>query len=200
MITGTGALARMDAIGKVISPSRRALFFATRNFWGGVLVFGVGFVVRYLLDPVHGQPFPLSFTWFFVLSCGSFIGAALTFSQIKEMPDVVEQPRHSLKAQLARAPTLIKQDSTFQRYLWVRVLLNMTRLAEPFYPILRKPVDCFFEKHGLSFLVLDRIYVEPEVLALNDRFVQILDTGRFILYAYQPETDAVVSKPDGGAA
>ena len=62
--------------------------------------------------------------------------AVLTFAQIKETPDAVKQPHHSLKAQLARAPTLLKQDPTLRRYLLVRVLLNMTRLAEPFYPIL----------------------------------------------------------------
>ena len=136
LITGVGALARIDTIGKVISPSRRASFFATRNFWGGVFVFGAGLVVRYLLDPVYGQPFPLSFTLLFAFSCAFFVLSLLTFSWIKETPDIAEQPHHTLKAQLARAPALLKQDPTFRRYLLVRVLLSMTRLAEPFYPIL----------------------------------------------------------------
>ncbi len=136
LITGMGALARIDTIGKVVSPARRASFFALRNFWGGVFVFGAGLVVRYLLDPVYGQPFPLSFTLLFGFSCIFFITAALTFARIKETPDSVEQPRYSLKAQLARVPALLKQAPAFRRYLLVRVLLNMTRLAEPFYPIL----------------------------------------------------------------
>ncbi|MFQ6101280.1 MAG: MFS transporter [Anaerolineae bacterium] len=135
LITGTGALARMDAIGKVVSPSRRASFFATRNFWGGVLVFGAGFMVRYLLDPTHGQPLPLNFALLFGLSCCAFLAAALSFARVKETPDSRQQPRHSLKAQLARAPGLLRQDPSFRRYLLVRILLNMTRLAEPFYPI-----------------------------------------------------------------
>jgi hypothetical protein len=136
LVTGTGALARMDAIGKVISPSRRAAFFATRNFWAGALVFGAGFLVRYVLDPSHGQPFPLSFVLLFGLSGCSFIVSVLSFAWVKETPDLADQPRHSLKAQLARAPALLKQDPSFRRYLLVQVLLNMTRLAEPFYPIL----------------------------------------------------------------
>jgi len=41
-----------------------------------------------------------------------------------------------VKDQLARAPALLERNPTFRRYLLVRVLLNMTRLAEPFYPIL----------------------------------------------------------------
>jgi hypothetical protein len=136
LTTGSGALARLDAIGKVVSPLRRASFFATRNFWGGALVFGAGFLVRYLLDPNHGPSFPLNFTLLFALSSCSFIAATLAFAQIKETPDDTEQPHHSLKAQLARAPALLKQNLAFRRYLLVRVLLNMTSLAEPFYPIL----------------------------------------------------------------
>ena len=136
LIAGSGALTRLDTFGKVISPFRRASFFATRNFWGGTLIFGAGFLVRYLLDPTHGPPFPLNFTLLFALSSCSFITAALSFARIKEMPDSTEQPRHSLKAQLARAPALLERDPAFRRYLLVRVLLNMTRLAEPFYPIL----------------------------------------------------------------
>jgi hypothetical protein len=135
LTTGTSALARMDTIGKVISPSRRASFFATRNFWGGVLVFGAGFLVRYMLDPAHGEPFPLSFALLFAFSCCSFVAAILAFAQIKEEPEPTNRSRHSLKAQLARAPVLLRQDPAFRRYLLVRVLLNMTSLAAPFYPI-----------------------------------------------------------------
>lgn len=135
LITGTSALARMDAVGKVISPSRRASFFATRNFWSGVLVFGAGFLVRYMLDPTIGQPFPLGFTLLFFFSCCSFAAATLVLAQVKEEPGPTNQPQHSLKAQLARAPALLKQAPSFRRYLLVRVLLNMTSLAAPFYPI-----------------------------------------------------------------
>ncbi len=136
LITGAGALARMDAIGKVIALPRRGAFFATRNFWGGAFVFGAGFLVRHLLDPSRGLPFPFNFALLFVLSCCSFILASLAFSRIRETPSAVTQPRYSLKAQLARAPALLRLDPAFRRYLLVRVLLNMTRLAEPFYPIL----------------------------------------------------------------
>jgi len=135
LITGAGALARIDVIGKVIPSSRRGSFFAIRNFWGGVLVFGAGFLVRYLLDSAHGQPFPLNFTLLFGLSCASFLVAILSFARVRETPDPVQQPRHSLKAQLARAPVLLEKEPPFRRYLLVRILMNMTRLAEPFYPI-----------------------------------------------------------------
>jgi hypothetical protein len=73
LTTGIGALARTDAIGKFVSPRRRAAFFAARSFWGGVFVFGGGLLVRYVLDETHGQPFPFNFTLLFGLSVGSFL-------------------------------------------------------------------------------------------------------------------------------
>lgn len=133
--TGTGALARLDAIGKVIPPSRRASFFATRDFFGGILVFGAGLLVRYVLDADRGQPFPLSFTLLLALSCLSFIAGTLALSRIDEIPDSDARPRHSLRAQLARAPTLLGQSAAFRRYLLVRILMDMIHIAAPFYSV-----------------------------------------------------------------
>jgi hypothetical protein len=136
LTTGTSALARLDAIAKVIPAPRRASFFAMRNFFGGILVFGAGFLVRYLLDPDRGLPFPLDFTLLFGLSCVCFVAAGLFFYGIKETPDPAAQTQYSLKAQVVRVPELIGRNATFRRYLLVRVLLDMTRIAAPFYPIL----------------------------------------------------------------
>lgn len=135
LTAGTGALARTDTIGKIVSPPRRAAFFAARNFWGGLVVFGAGFLVRYVLDETHGQPFPFNFTLLFGLSAFCFFAALLIFSRVREQPDPADRPHHSLKAQLARAPGLLRGDPAFRRYVLVRVMLNMTRLSAPFYPI-----------------------------------------------------------------
>jgi hypothetical protein len=135
LTAGTGALARTDAIGKFVSPARRASFFAARNFFGGLFVFGAGLLVRYVLDETHGQPYPINFALLFGLSTLCFLLALLLFAQIREASSPADRPRHSLRAQLARAPGLVKGDPTLLRYVLVRVLLNMTRLSAPFYPI-----------------------------------------------------------------
>ncbi len=135
LTAGTGALARTDTIGKIVSPHRRASFFAARSFWGGLFVFGAGFLVRYVLDETHGQPFPANFTLLFGLSTFCFLLALLVFAQVKEQSGPANRPHYSLKAQLARAPELLKGDPAFRRYVLVRTLLNMTRLSAPFYPI-----------------------------------------------------------------
>jgi len=135
LAAGTGGLARLDTFGKIIAPPQRASFFATRNFWGGIVVFGVGLLVRYLLDPTNGPPFPFDFTLLFALSTCSFLAAVLSFARIQEPLDPIQQAHRSLKDQLKRAPRLLKKDQGLRRYLLSRVLFNMTRLAGPFYPI-----------------------------------------------------------------
>ena len=69
MIMGASGLARYDVFGDVMSPARRAKFFATRNFWGGVFVVGAGFLVRLMLDSDKGMPFPGNFSMLLALSC-----------------------------------------------------------------------------------------------------------------------------------
>jgi len=133
---GTGKLARTDTLGKIVPARQRARFFATSNLWGGAAVFGAGFLIRYMLDEDAGWPFPANFTLLFSLSALCYLAAVLLFAQVKEPPGPANQPRHPLKEQLSRAPGLLRADSTFRRYMLVRLLLFATRMTAPFYPIL----------------------------------------------------------------
>ena len=133
---GIGALARTDVIAKTIPPKRRAAFFASRNLWGGVSVFAAGFLVRYVLDDSPGWRFPANFTLLFGLSTLGLMLALVLLWRVREPEGPAGLPHHSLRQQLARAPALLKEDASLRRYLLVRVLLNMTRLSAPFYPIL----------------------------------------------------------------
>jgi len=133
---GIGALARTDIFAKTIPPERRAGFFAQRNLWGRVAVFGAGFVVSYVLDDSPGWRFPANFTLLFALSTLGLILALVLLSRVKEPEGPAGLPHHSLRQQLVRAPTLLREDASLRRYLLVRILLNMTRLSAPFYPIL----------------------------------------------------------------
>lgn len=128
-------LARWEVVGRVIPPGRRASFFAMRSFWGGVLVFGVGFLVRYLLNPDLGQPFPINFALLFALSCFAFIASAWVFSKVHERSEPASRRAPSIRAQLALAPVLLRRTPAFRGFLLARVLLIMTRLVDPFYPV-----------------------------------------------------------------
>jgi len=135
VITGASGLARYDVFGSVVSPAQRASFFATRNFWGGVFVFGAGFLVRLMLDSEQGMPFPGNFSVLLLVSCVFFLIDSVIFAMIKEPHVRPNQAGYSIAEQLGRVPELLKRDSTLRRYLLVRVLLSMTMVAQPFYSV-----------------------------------------------------------------
>lgn len=125
----------MDAIGKLIPPKRRSIFFATRSFWGGLAVFFAGFLIRYILDPARNLPFPIPFTILFILSCLTFAISVSALLSIREAPTPNPPAARRPREQLAQIPHLLRSDPTLRRYILTRILFTMNRLAEPFYPI-----------------------------------------------------------------
>jgi MFS family permease len=134
VIIGVSALARTEVFGKIIPAGRRASFFATRNFWGGLFVFLGGFLVQFLLDPGRGLRFPRNFALLLFLSTGAFALALLAFSRVREEPDD-DRPHYSVAEQFSRVPHLLRGDPILRRYLVIRLLLNMTAVVLPFYPV-----------------------------------------------------------------
>ncbi len=136
LTAGAGALGRIDVIAKIVRPSRRAGFYATRNFWTGLVVFGAGFLVRFVLDEDKGLPFPASFTLLFCISAIGFLVAASLLARVREPASPSGMPRYSLRQQLARARGRMKGHPAFRRYVLLRIMLSITDLTAPFYPIL----------------------------------------------------------------
>jgi MFS family permease len=136
LVAGAGALARTDIIAKTIAPKRRASFFATRSFWGGVGVFAAGFLVSFVLRETEQWPFPSNFTLLFAISTIGLLVGLWFLGRVEEPQGPAGLPQHSLREQLARAPQLLKEDAVLRRYMLIRTLLSMTRLSAPFYPIL----------------------------------------------------------------
>ena len=135
LTTGSSAVVRLDLIGKVIPATRRASFMAARGLYGGLAGFAAGFVVGYILDTQDFLGFPRHFALLFLIAAASFAASVLVFSRVYEPPMPGNPPRISVRQQLSRVPTLLQQDPNYRRYVVVRLLLNMVRIADPFYVI-----------------------------------------------------------------
>lgn len=58
--SGVAGIPFLDIVGKTIPVTRRGSFFGGRNFFGGILAFAGGFIIKYALDQ-SGYPFPINF-------------------------------------------------------------------------------------------------------------------------------------------
>jgi hypothetical protein len=77
----------------------------------------------------------VNFALLFALSSFAFAVAAAAISWVQEGPEPASRGTSSIGARLALAPVLLKRTPTFRRFLLVRILLIMTRLVDPFYPV-----------------------------------------------------------------
>jgi len=132
---GTGAVIRLDLIGRLVARQRWTAFFAYRNLGGGVMGFLAGLLVRLVLDEQHGLPFPTNYASLFLLSALAFGLGLACFSQLQEPEDKQVTHSVSLREQLRRVPTFLRENPRFERYVLLRAFLRLGSIATPFYAI-----------------------------------------------------------------
>ncbi len=57
--------------------------------------------------------------------------------------------------------------------------------VEDFFPVLKKPVEYFFEKYNLNFLLLAKDFVEEKDLRLSSNFNKLLENTDYLLFEYK---------------
>jgi hypothetical protein len=58
---------------------------------------------------------------------------------------------------------------------------NLNKFEE-FYPVLRKPLDYFVDKYAVDYVVIDRVYVQPERLGIDGSMRSLDRFGPFLVY------------------
>lgn len=129
---GVAGISFMDIVGKAIPVTRRGAFFGSRNFFGGILAFMGGFIVKYALDQ-SGYPFPANFGLLFTLSFLALSVALFFFTQVVEPVEPVHEGEVALLRQFRRALEIVENDARYRRFLSLRLCLMATQMATPFY-------------------------------------------------------------------
>lgn len=129
---GVAGISFMDIVGKAIPVTRRGAFFGSRNFFGGILAFTGGFIVKYALDQ-SGCPFPTNFGLLFTLSFLALLVALFAFTQVVEPVGPVHGGEVALLQQFRRALEIVEDDIRYRRFLFLRLCLMATQMAMPFY-------------------------------------------------------------------
>ncbi|ACO45636.1 MFS transporter [Deinococcus deserti] len=130
LASGVSGLPFLEVVSKTVPPARRPRFFGTRNLYGGLLAFGAGLLVRWILGP-SGLEFPYSYALIFGLGTVAFTFGYWVFGRIQEPPDppLVAQ---GVRGEFRAIPETLR-DPHFRAFLTVRLLLAGASMSEPFF-------------------------------------------------------------------
>jgi MFS family permease len=116
---------------KAIAPTRRGLFVRQRNLWGGILAIAAGLVIRQVLG-ADGSAFPRNFTLLFTAAAVALAAAAFLQATMREPQRITSQRSISPARSLREGPRALA-DGNYRRFLFFRVLLSLSAIADPFF-------------------------------------------------------------------
>ncbi len=137
--SGLAGISFFDVVAKTIPAWRRGSLFAWRQFLGGLLGLGAGWIIKFVLNRPE-LPFPRGHAVLFALYCAAMAPALLAFIAIHEPDGETLPDSMTLGEQLHRARRLLRKDVIYRRYMAARLSLGLAEIALPFYGIYAKKV------------------------------------------------------------
>ena len=131
LASGISGLPFLEVVSKTVETGRRAHYFGTRNLYGGLLAFGAGLLVRWILG--SGLAFPYDYALIFALGTVAYTFGYWVFGRIEEPPDPPQEAQ-GLRGELLAIPETLR-DPHFRAFLNVRLLLAGASMAEPFFAV-----------------------------------------------------------------
>jgi MFS family permease len=132
LAAGFSNVPTLELSARLVPANRRGFFFSQRGFWGGILGFMAGFLVRGILD--RTDDFPLNFALLFFASFCALAFATYSSAMLREQPQRPVEQRTTALAHLIESPQLFGNVS-FRRFLGFRVALSLSAIADPFYVV-----------------------------------------------------------------
>ena len=131
---GLVSVASKDVTGKTIPKTRRGRLTGFTSAFSGILALFLGGILASL---VQGDPSPSILAGLLVSAALLWMLSAGIVGLVKETPGATEGGKDAIREALGKLG-LLKTDSVFRRFVWVRALLVSTGLAAPFYVALAR--------------------------------------------------------------
>lgn len=176
--SGVAGLPFLEVVSKIVPPDRRARFFGTRNLYGGLLAFGAGLGVRWIL--ASGLAFPLNYALIFLLGAVAYTVGYGVFGRVTEPPDE-PQPPGNFRDEVRAIPSTLA-DPHFRAFLTVRLLLAAASLGDPFYAVYALR-DLGYPAATLGVFVMTLTGVAPLSNLFWQRVAERKGSRRIIRYA-----------------
>ncbi len=132
LAAGSSAVARAELVARMVPRDQRSSVVSVRSFTGDIGGFAAGLLIGYVLS-LDRLVFPTNYAWLLGISGLSFLLAISALSVVVEPQGAPRGTRIDLKQQLARTPSLLRNDSRFRRYIAARAATATVSIADPFY-------------------------------------------------------------------
>jgi MFS family permease len=136
---GVASVPFYDIWGKTLPSTMRGRFFGHRQFWGGILAVGSGFIAKAILGNSRID-FPDNFSLLFLLAF-IFMGVSyLALGSVREPLQEVYKESLPFKNFLKRVFAILKSNSNYRKFLAVQIFGGAGALALPFYVLYAKDI------------------------------------------------------------
>ncbi|NLO06358.1 MAG: MFS transporter [candidate division WS1 bacterium] len=130
---GIGLIPFMSVVTDSITASRRGRFFAMRFFFGGLMAFGAGFWIRWLLSEDSGLAFPANYAYLFLVAAIVAAVSLVAWWVAWEPAHKIETRALPLRIQLLRGLRRLRRLPVFRRLVGTRLMMSASYgLVVPF--------------------------------------------------------------------
>jgi len=129
---GVASIPFFDIWSKAIPPTLRGRFFGHRQFWGGLMAVGAGYVVKRILgntDLTFPENYALLFSLSFIFIGLSYVG----LSSVREPEGQPNPEKRNFRSFLRESLRILWKDKNFGRFMLARLAGSFGSLAMPFY-------------------------------------------------------------------
>ena len=139
LAAGWSALSWFDIVAKTIPARQRGAFISWRQFAGGILALGSGWVVKRILSN-PALPFPRGHAVLFFIHGTTTILSLVAFLGIREPPGVSRDGPVTIGELMRGAGEILRQRGVYRRFMAARMSLMAATIALPFYAVYAKNV------------------------------------------------------------
>jgi len=122
----------MDIVGKSVPSTHRGLFISLRHLLGGILGLGTAALAGYILSPLSGLSFPVTFGVILAIAALLQTLGMLVFFLVDEPEGVVERRRRPFWEFLRHGLRLVRRDPSFRNFIVLRLVNALAMMSAPF--------------------------------------------------------------------
>lgn len=149
---GFAGISYSDIVGKTVRREYRTTLYSVKQLLSAISGFLGGLIITRIFN--LNIPFPTNYTISLMIGFIGLFIASIGFWILKEPPSEIDPDTDTLRNYVKQIPTVLQQDPSFRRYIFVENLSSFSIMILPFYIIYAKTVFVLDDSYiGIYLLI-----------------------------------------------